>query len=122
MNMPKQPFVIAERYLQLRRIINSPSWAETTTRMSDMIIMPFIAVFLFFLRKADPMMVVSVGVKAYQSWKQWFDFHDLRLQVQMMFLHTQASGGPIISTNNMEYMPYVFAHSCERNNIIGKGV
>lgn len=115
MQLPEDPFDTAERYIQLRKKIHSPSWAETLTRMSDMIIMPFITVFLcLFRKKADVMMIASTSVKAYGVWKEWIEYHDLRFQVQSMFLHTFATGGPQIRTNDVTYLPYVFADAVVR--------
>lgn len=108
------PFEIAERFIQLRKICRPLSIAETLTRISDMILMPMIIVFLMILKKSDIFMVVSAVTKAYQSWKTWFEYTDLRFQIQRMYLHTASVGGPFIVTNDPTYMPYVFADAVYR--------
>jgi hypothetical protein len=116
MQLPDDPFVVAERYIQLRKIIHSPSWAETLTRMSDMILMPFITVFLCLFRwKAEVVMIATTTTKAYSAWKDWIEYHHLRFEVQKMFLHTFATGGPRIRTNDVVYLPYVFADAVVRD-------
>jgi hypothetical protein len=38
----------------------------------------------------------------------------LQAEVQLMFLHMAKVGGPFIRTNDLTYMPYVFADAVVR--------
>ena len=107
-----QPFEVAERYIQLRKQILTPSWAETLTRMSSMVLMPLITIFLFLVRpNPDIMMIAGTVTRGYSAWREWIEYHNLRFEVQKMFLQTALLGGPTISSSSPEYLPYVFAHT-----------
>ena len=108
------PFELAERFIQLRKQCVPISIAEKISRISDMIVMPMIAIVLMFLKKHDIFMIVSTVTKAYSSWRDWFEYTDLRFAVQRMYLHTATVGGPFIVTNDPTYMPYVFADAVYR--------
>jgi hypothetical protein len=115
--IPGNSFKVAERYIQLRKTCAPESWADTFALISDMIIMPTIILFLLFLHVADPMTIATTFLKTYQVWRDYTEYIDLRFQVQSMFVHCQAVGGPFITTNNPLYMPYVFADAVERTNL-----
>ena len=83
--------------------------------LSDMILMPIIILFLFFLRKADTLTVLSTGFKTYSVWKEHLEYAELRYAVQRMFFHMKSVGGPFIVTNDETYMPYVFADAVQRS-------
>jgi len=112
--LPSQPFKTAERYIQLRKVYAPISWAESITRMNDMILMPIISFFLLFIRAEDVITVGFTLIKAYQVWKEFTEYTQLRFDVQRMFLYSQSVGGPFIVTNDPTYMPYVFADAVYR--------
>jgi len=112
--LPSQPFKTAERYIQLRKICAPVSWAESITRMNDMILMPIISFFLLFIRAEDIITVGFTLMKAYQVWSEFTEYTQLRFDVQRMFLYSQSVGGPFIVTNDPIYMPYVFADAVYR--------
>lgn len=109
------PFQIAERFMQLREKYAPTSWVSTVELMNDMILMPFIALFLLFTQKASTMMLLSTTLTAYNRWKGWFEYHALRHEVQHMYLKCMTMGGPFIVTNHVKYMPYVFADAVVRH-------
>ena len=115
-NLPSKPFETAERYINLRKKCAPESWAEAITLMSDMILMPIIILFLALIQQSDPMTIIMTGMKAYQTWKEYTEYTELRFEVQRMFLHCQMVGGPFIVTNNSLYMPYVFADAVVRTS------
>jgi hypothetical protein len=115
-SLPSKPFETAERYINLRKKCAPESWVETINLMSDMILMPIIILFLALLRQSDPMTIAMTGMKAYQTWKDYTEYTELRFEVQRMFLHCQMVGGPFIVTNNSLYMPYVFADAVVRTS------
>jgi hypothetical protein len=115
-SLPSNPFVVAERYIQLRKVCVPDSWADTVTLFNDMILMPLITLFLLFVGLGDPIVLFTTTVKTYQVWKDYCEYTDLRFQVQQMFFVCQATGGPFIVTNDPTYMPYVFADAVVRKN------
>jgi hypothetical protein len=114
--MPSNPFHVAERYIQLKKVFAPVSWADAINNINDMILMPFIVIFLFILRKADVLLVASTIARTYQAWYGFIEYTDTRFQVQEMFIHTKAVGGPFITTNDPTYMPYVFADAVVRSS------
>jgi hypothetical protein len=110
------PFVVAERYIQLRKVCVPDSWADTVTLFNDMILMPLITLFLLFVGLADPIVIFTTVLKTYQVWKNYCEYTDLRFQVQQMFFICQITGGPFIVTNDTTYMPYVYADAVVRRN------
>lgn len=110
------PFVVAERYIQLRKVCAPDSWADTVTLFNDMILMPLITLFLLFVGLADPIVIFTTVIKTYQVWKNYCEYTDLRFQVQQMFFICQIIGGPFIVTNDTTYMPYVYADAVVRRN------
>jgi hypothetical protein len=112
--LPSQPFKTAERYIQLRKICAPISWADSITRMNDMILMPIISFFLLFIRAEDLITAAFTMIKTYQVWAEFTEYTQLRFDVQRMFLYSQSVGGPFIVTNDPIYMPYVFADAVYR--------
>lgn len=90
------------------------SWADTAHRVTDMIVMPLILLFLAFVRGLDPMTVAMNGMRTYQAWNEYIEYTYLRFEVQRMMIYCQAVGGPFIVTNDPKYMPYVFADAVVR--------
>jgi hypothetical protein len=107
-------FQIAERFIQLRKVCSPDSWPDRITLITEMIVMPVIALFLVILKKHDIFMIVSTMSKAFSAWREWIEYNNLRLLVQQMYLHTAIVGGPFIVTNDPSYMPYVFADAVYR--------
>jgi hypothetical protein len=116
MILPTKPFELAERYIQLRKKCAPDSWTDTMSLISDMIVMPIIILFLALTGQPDPMTTAMTGLKAYQTWKDYTEYIDLRFQVQMMLVYCQSVGGPFITTNDPKYMPYVLADAVQRKN------
>lgn len=112
--LPSQPFKTAERYIQLRKICAPISWADSITRMNDMILMPIISFFLLFIRAEDLITAAFTMIKTYQVWAEFTEYTQLRFDVQRMFLYSQSVGGPFIVTNDSTYLPYVFADAVYR--------
>ena len=113
----KNPFQIAENYIQLRKKCAPPSWGDTILRVNEMIIVPLMSLFMLFMGMTDFLSLISVSMNAYHSWSDWINYNNLKHDVQMMFLHTMKVGGPFIKTNDTTYMPYVFADAVMRTSI-----
>jgi hypothetical protein len=82
-------------------------------RINEMIIMPLIALFMFF-NSFDLFTIASTGVSAYRTWMEWIEFTDLSFAMQRMRLRMAQVGGPFITTNDAKYMPYVWADAVVR--------
>jgi len=108
------PFKTAEDYIQIKKKFALPNWVETINVMTDMVIMPVIALFLLLTNQVDIFLLVSTMVKAYQVWSDYEKYMKLQAEVQLMFLHMAKVGGPFIRTNDLTYMPYVFADAVVR--------
>ena len=112
--MLTEPFQIAERYIKLRKRCIPPSWGDTIILFNEMVLGPIITFFLLFMGNRDIFMVFSAVTRAYSAWSDWEEYHALRGIVQKMFLIMSVNGGPKITTNDSEYLPYVFADAMIR--------
>ena len=115
MDLPKNPFKAAERFIQIRDTCLPLTWTAQMQRLSDMIIMPLITLFLFFSGGADMIVSVSTAATAYRVWSEWAEYTDLRFAMQRMRMRMARVGGPFIATNNPKYMPYVWADAVVRH-------
>ena len=77
---------------------------------------PIVTLFLLFMGSRDVLMVFSAITRAYSAWSDWEEYHNLRNVVQGMFLKMMLNGGPQITTNDNDYLPYVFADAVTRLN------
>lgn len=112
--MTSEPFKVAERYINLKQRCVPESWGDTILFFNEMVLGPLITIFLLFMGSRDLLMVFSAITRAYSAWTDWEEYHALRSVVQQMFLTTMLNGGPKITTNNMKYLPYVFADAVVR--------
>lgn len=110
------PFKKAERYIKLRKECAPTTWTKTLNLISEMILMPLITLFFVFQMTASPMSIITTTMTAHKAWSRWIEYTDLRFEMQRMFLHCTMVGGPFITTNDPEYMPYVFADAVFRTS------
>jgi len=108
-----EPFKAADRYIVLRDICIPREFTKKIQRINDMILMPLIALFMFF-NSGDVMMMASSALSAYRAWSEWIEFSELEFTMQRMRLRMAQVRGPFISTNNPKYMPYVWADAVVR--------
>lgn len=108
------PFQIAERFIQLRERCAPESWGDRVILFNEMVLGPVITLFMVLLGNRDVLMVFSAITRAYSAWSDWEEYHKLRTMVQDMFLTTMKHGGPKITTNDMKYLPYVYADAVVR--------
>ncbi len=108
------PFQTAERYINLKQRCVPESWADTIIFFNEMVLGPIVTIFLLFMGSRDVLMVFSAITRAYSAWSDWEEYHALRSVVQDMFLTMMLNGGPKITTNDMKYLPYVFADAVVR--------
>lgn len=115
MELPENPFKAAERFIQIRDKCLPPTWTAQMQRLSDMIFMPLITLFLFFNGGGDMFMSLSTAATAYRVWMEWVEYTELRYVMQRMRMRMAQVGGPFIVTNNPKYMPYVWADAVVRH-------
>lgn len=111
---PKNPFQLAERYIQLRKQCESESWGDRIILANEMITGPLITLFLLLIGSVDAFMVISTSMNAFKAWQAWEEFHALRSVIYDMSLITAKAGGPFITTNDPQYYPYVLADAMVR--------
>ena len=112
--MSTNPFEIAERYIQLRDKCIPPSWGDTVIRFNEMILGPFITLFLLFMGSRDMLMILSAVTRAYSAWSDWEEYHRLKSTIEVMNFRMVMNGGPQIRTNDLHYYPYVIADAMVR--------
>jgi len=81
---------------------------------NEMVLGPVITLFMVMLGNRDVLMVFSAITRAYSAWSDWEEYHALRSVVQEMLLTMMLNGGPKITTNDVKYLPYVFADAVSR--------
>lgn len=86
-------------------------------RINELIITPLITIFFIFIDNIDFMGVVSAIFSTAKAWIEYIKFSSLRLDMQMMYLETMRSGGPFITTNDPDYLPYVYADAVVRRDM-----
>jgi hypothetical protein len=107
-------FALAERYIQLRSYFTPTSLAKRLKQINDMIVMPVIVLFLWFVGSGDGFFVISCWMTAYTQWAKYNEYMVLSFKMQRMRLQMYAAGGPKIVTNDSTYMPYVWADAVTR--------
>jgi hypothetical protein len=86
-------------------------------RINEMILTPLICIFFVILRQADIMLIISSCIATFRSWSEWIEYQELRILMQRMYLVCMATGGPLIRTNDNEYLPYVYADAVVRRGM-----
>lgn len=115
------PFKIAERYLQLKKTCAPRSKGDMMMRINEMIVSPLITLTLLCLDSLDMMSLVTAAFSLYRVWSEWLEYSELRFTMQHMYLTTMATGGPQITTNDPEYLPYVYADAVLRVSMRHRG-
>jgi hypothetical protein len=113
--MFKNPFKTAEDYIQLRKVCDPRTMEGKTRRIVDMIVIPMISLFTILMGEIDWIAILSSTMTIVKAWYEWIQYHELRIEMQNMYLYAMAVGGPFIVTNNTDYMPYVWADAVVRS-------
>lgn len=108
------PFELAEQYIQLRTKFKTESWVEFATHVNDLVLTPLIFIFMLLTQRATPLFILTTCLELFKLFREYYRYSVLRYKIQQMYILTMASGGPHITTNNMDYMPYVFADAVVR--------
>jgi hypothetical protein len=111
------PFKVAERYLQLKKVCTPRSMGDTMMRINEMILSPLITITFLFLSSMDFVSTLTAALSTYRVWSEWLEFSHLRFVMQQMYLTTMSTGGPHIVTNDPQYLPYVYADAVVRHGM-----
>lgn len=87
-------------------------------RINELIITPLITIFLILSEQSDFLGVVSALFSTGRAWMDFVKYLSLRFDMQMMYLQTMKVGGPFISTNDPDYLPYVYADAVLRHGTL----
>lgn len=107
---------MAEKYIQLRKVWSPKSMGDSMMRINELIITPLITIFLILAEQSDLIGVVSAFLSTGRAWVEFIKFCRLKFDMQMMYLQTMKMGGPFISTNDPDYLPYVYADAVLRRD------
>ena len=108
------PFKVAERYLQLKKVCAPRSVGDQMIQINEMILAPLISLTFLGLQSLDLASALTSALSVYRAWAQWIEYSSLRFEMQRMYLQTMAHGGPQIVTNDSTYLPYVYADAVVR--------
>ncbi len=114
MELPKNPFKSADRFIVLRDKCRPQSWIAYLQLISDMIVMPLITLFLILSGSTDVFMALGTLSAAYRSWSEWIEYNELWFAMERMRIRMAQVKGPFIATNDTKYMPYVWADAVVR--------
>ena len=116
--MKSNPFQKAEHYIQLRKIYAPRSMGDYVMRINELIVTPLITIFLIFMDQIAFMSVVSSMFSIGKAWMEYFKYSTLRFEMQDMYIQTMKMGGPFITTNDPDYLPYVYADAVVRHDML----
>jgi hypothetical protein len=108
------PFVIAEQYIQLRKVWSPKSMGDYMMRINELIVTPLITIFFILTENVDFLGFASALFSTIKGWMEFFRYSSLRFEMQQMYLDCMKNGGPFISTNDADYLPYVYADAVLR--------
>jgi hypothetical protein len=108
------PFKVAERYLQLKKVCAPQSMGDQMIQINEMILTPVISLTFLCLKAFDLVSLLTTALSVYRAWSQWAEYSELRFLMQRMYLDTMTTGGPQIVTNDDTYLPYVYADAVVR--------
>jgi hypothetical protein len=90
-------------------------------RINELILAPLITIFFLCLGQFDVIGLLSSAISVVRGWSEWTRYWRSRFDVQAMYLETMRMGGPFISTNDPDYLPYVFADAVVRHDTLRQG-
>lgn len=107
----KNYFVEAEKFVNLTNKFLFPSW----TLWIEMVISPLITILICLYKKSPPDVFGLFGFyKCFVAWNEWLDYKTVKRDFIEWKQIVDASDGPFISTNNDEYLAYVYADGMHR--------
>jgi hypothetical protein len=104
-------FKEAESFVRLTNKFLEPSWMM----WFEMIVQPIIliATCLYTRRITDILSLLGL-IKTFRLWNEWIEYKNVRANFVQWKQIVDTVGGPYISTNNNEYLAYVYADGMHR--------
>lgn len=107
----KHYFKDADELIQLEKVYGTPSWFLRI----DMWFTPIFLIFKFLTTHSIPNVLSVLSIyKCIRSWIDWFRYKELRNSCIQWKQITDSFGGPYIATNDITYLPYVYADGMQR--------
>lgn len=76
---------------------------------------PLIMIAIAIYTRKRPSMLSLFGlIKTVQLWIEWYEYKNVKSRVVEWKHIVDAAGGPFISTNDTDYMSYVYADGMQR--------
>ena len=107
----KNYFAEAEDFVTLTEKFLVPSW----TVWFEMVLSPLIMIVMCIVTRSPPDMFSAMSTyKTIQIWMEWFKYKRVKARFMEWKQIVDAFGGPFISTNNPNYLAYVYADGMQR--------
>lgn len=107
----KNYFENAEELSRLEKVHGTPSWFL----IIDMWVTPLIMIFKSLITRSAPNVLSLLSMyKCIHNWLDYFKYKQLRNDCIRWKLIVDSFGGPFIATNDIQYMPYVYADGMQR--------
>jgi len=107
----KNYFAEAEEFVTLTEKFLVSGWDV----WFDMILSPIIMIVMCVVTRSPPDMFSALSTyKTVQIWIEWFHYKAVKSRFMEWKQIVDASGGPFISTNNPNYLAYVYADGMQR--------
>ena len=107
----KNYFKESEELLRLEKIHRHPSWVL----FIEMWITPILFIVSIFITESIPSLLSMLSIyRCFCTWSDHYRYKELRRDFDRWQLIVDSLGGPFVATNNMRYMPYVYADGMQR--------
>lgn len=107
----KPYFQNAEEFIKLEKVYGTPSWFL----FIDMWITPLFLIFKIILTRSVPNVLSVLSMyKCIRTWIESYTYKQLRTDFIRWKQIVDSFGGPFVATNDMKYLPYVYADGMQR--------
>lgn len=113
----KNYFAMAEEYINLKPLFKIDTFYEKLSLFMKLIG----NILLTIIWKSQPLNIGLTIYQAFNDWKQYLHYLDLKKQINEWKELVHSAGGPYISTNDETYQSYVYADGMQRlhNSLFG---
>lgn len=105
----KKYFAIAEEYIELQQRFKTETFYETLSLFMKLVGNLIIS----FLWKSNSMSIALTLYRMVEDWKEYIRYRSLQSDLSEWKRIVHSTGGPIISTNDPMFQPYVYAHTMQ---------
>lgn len=106
----KNYFAIADEYVTLKQLFKTDTIYEKLGLFMKLIG----NILLTLLWKSQPLSIGLTLYRAFQDWKEFIHYLDIKRQIHEWKEIVHSVGGPYISTNDEMYLSYVYADGMQR--------